>query len=138
MKRFAPLLLTLFTTLSLSAQKVDLSPESLQSMLCKKWVSSYSLVSGMRLDMQNGAPKMTFEFKKDKTFLITTDQAGESPKNGTWAYDAGKKRVKLTIDGKSGSTIIALTNDELSMAVDTKEATPDDPTTIIVVYKVKN
>ena len=94
-------------------------------------------MAGARIDMPDGVPKTIFDFRKDKTFTVTTDQPGDKPKQGTWVYDRNKKLVRLTIDGKSRVTIIALASGELSMAVDTKEATPDDPTQIVIVYKAK-
>ena len=89
----------------------------------------------MRLDMQPGAPSVSVAFMPNKSMTITT---GGSVQKGTWAYDKSKKLVRLTVDGKSNLTVVALTGTELSMAADTKEATPDDPSQIIIVYKVKS
>lgn len=56
---------------------------------------------------------------------------------GTWAYDVNKKLIKLIVNGNFNMSIVSLTADELSMVVDTKAATPDDPTLLTVVYKIK-
>lgn len=89
-----------------------------------------------RIDMPPGAPKMTFEFKKDRSFTMTTDNPSESTK-GTWAYDPKKKLVQLQINGRSNLTIVSIQPTQMSMVADTKEATPDDPMTITIVYKIK-
>ena len=111
--------------------------DSLQTLLCSKWEVSYALMGSRRIDMTPNAPKMTFEFRKDKTFTVTNDQSPDIS-GGTWAYDANKKLIKLTVNGNSKMSIVSLKADELSMVVDTKALTPDDPTTILtVVYKIK-
>jgi hypothetical protein len=129
-------LLAIISTTTIYAQKISLPMDSLQTLLCSKWETSYALEGSMRIDMAPGAPKMTLEFRKDKTFISTSDKSTEISR-GTWAYDANKQLIKLTINGKSIMSIVSLTADELSMVVDTKAATPDDPTLLTVVYKIK-
>jgi len=122
---------------SVHAQKIDLPLDQLQTLLCRKWQTAYSMMGNMRIDMAPGAPAMTFEFKKDGTFLSTTGRPREIAK-GTWTYVAGKKIIQLLIEGRSNFTIVSLNEKELVMSADMKEATPDDPTPITIVYKISD
>jgi hypothetical protein len=129
-------LLAIISSTTLYAQKINLPMDSLQTLLCSKWEASYALMGSMRIDMKPEAPKMSFEFKKDKTFILTNDKSPDSS-GGTWAYDPNKKLIKLIVSGKSNMSIVSLKADELSLIVDTKAATPDDPTPITLVCKIK-
>jgi hypothetical protein len=123
------------STLSGFAQKITLPADKLQTTLCKKWQAAYSMMGDMRIDMTPGAPTITFEFKKDGTFISANDKSPDVAK-GTWTYVPGKKLVQLLIDGRSNFTIVSLTEKELIMSADMKEATPNDPSPITMVYKV--
>ena len=119
---------------SVQAQKINGPLDKVQTLLCKKWQTAYSMMGDMRIDPAPGAPTMTFEFKQDGTFLSTADKSGEQTK-GTWAFVPGKKLVQMHINGRSNLTIVSLNEKELTMAVDMKDATPNDPTPITVIYK---
>ena len=120
---------------ALHAQKIDMPMSHLEDLLCKKWVSSYALMGDMRIDPKPGTPQIIYDFKNDKTFLFT-DQPGKT-KSGTWNYDSVGKMIRLTLNGNKNTIIISLKEDELVMLVDTKKATPDDPTPIKMVFKIK-
>jgi hypothetical protein len=135
MKKLLFILTIACSASSVFAQKIELPADKLQAMLCKKWQTSYSMLGNMRIDKMPGAPTVTFEFRKDGTFVSTNDKSPDVAK-GTWKYAPAKKMIQLLIDGRSNVTVVALTENELTMSADTKEATPDDPTSIIIVYKV--
>ncbi len=118
----------------LHAQKVDMPQSRLEALLCRKWVASYALMGEMRIDPKPGTPMMNFEFKNDKTFIMTVNQ---QTSKGTWSYNAGKKLISLSVNGGANSNIISLKDDELIMLTDTKAATPDDPEPIKTVFKIK-
>jgi len=110
--------------------------DTIETLLCKKWEFDYTMMGGMKIVRKPGAAEMNFEFKKDKTVLLTSNNPGDKTK-GTWNYDTNKKIIKVTFNGKSNGSIISLKEEEFVMVVDTKEATPDDPMELKVVYKIK-
>ena len=113
-----------------------MSADSIATLLCKKWEVDYAMMGGMKIGKIPGATEINQEFNKDKTFIMTSNDLKEKT-TGTWAYDAKNKLIKLSINGKSNTSIISLKDGELIMLADTKEATPDDPMEIKLVYKIK-
>lgn len=126
----------IFSNFTLFAQDVKIPSDSIETVLCKKWEADYALLGGMKISQMPGATDMIIEFKNDKTFQITSNNQKESTK-GIWNYDSKKKLINLLINGKSNSAIISLNDNVLIMLIDTKEATPDDPMPMKVIYKVK-
>ena len=121
---------------TLLGQHINLSKDSIAVLLCKKWEVNYAMMGGMKIGKIPGAAEINYEFNKDKTFLMTSNNPKDKT-NGTWSYDDKKKLIKLTINGKSNSSIISLTNDEFVILEDSKNATPDDPMEMRLVYKIK-
>ena len=121
---------------SLFAQNITIPADSIPALLCKQWEVDYAIMGGMKIGRMPGATEINYEFKKDKTVLITTNDR-KDVKKGTWSYDPKKKLIKVTVDGKSDTSITSLKDDELIMLVDTKNATPDDPMQLTLVYKVR-
>jgi hypothetical protein len=118
------------------SQSINIPADSVTNLLCKKWEMDYVIANGMKIGRMPGAAEMNYEFNKDKTFVLTGNSSGNSTKTkGTWSYDPSKKLIKLTLNGRSNISIISLTNDQFEMLVDTKAATPDDPTPIQMFYK---
>lgn len=95
----------------------------------------YAMMGGMKIGKMPGATESNYEFKKDKTFILTSNNNSPAGK-GTWSYDQSKKLIKLTINGKSNVSIISLKADQLELLADTKDATPDDPMPINIFYKL--
>lgn len=126
----------LFSNTKSLGQTINLSADSITTVLCKKWQVDYAIMGGMKIGRIPGATEINYEFNKDKTFLMTSNDPKDKTK-GTWAYDTKKKIIKLIINGKSNTSIISLKEGELMMLADTKEATPDDPMEIKLVYKIK-
>jgi hypothetical protein len=133
---FLFLLLLAFTKNQLFAQNVNMGSDDLTSALCHKWVAEYVLNGGMKINLPPGAPAMLLEFRKDNALVISGTK-DKTKTEGRWKYDAAKKQVLLTVNGKSEGSVISIKNNELTMLMDTKEATPDDPTTLQIVYKIK-
>ncbi len=118
------------------AQTINLSADSISTFLCKKWEVNYAIMGGMKITQIPGSPEISYEFNRDNTFLMTSNDPKEKDK-GTWVYDTKKKTIKLSINGNNNTIIVSLKEGELIMLVDTKEATPDDPMELKIVYKIK-
>lgn len=137
MKKLLILLMLLTTAASLNevfGQKINMPLDSVRSLLCKKWVFDYVLLGNEKVGASPGAAVMNFEFGKDGSVLVTTNSPGQDAK-GTWTYDAAKRLIRMTINKQSRSTITSLKRNELIMSIDTKDATPDDPAPVTMVYK---
>ncbi len=117
------------------SQNINLPVDSVTNLLCKKWQMDYAMMGGMKIGKMPGATESNYEFKKDKTFILTSNNNSPAGK-GTWSYDQSKKLIKLTINGKSNVSIISLKADQLELLADTKDATPDDPMSINIFYKL--
>lgn len=126
----------LVSTLTSYGQSISLSEDSIMTLLTKKWEVDYAVMGGMKIGKIPGASDINYDFKKDKTFLMSSNNPNDKAK-GTWKYDPKKKLIKLTVNGKTNTIIVSLKDNELIMQVDTKEATPDDPMEIKLVYKIK-
>jgi hypothetical protein len=100
--------------------------QNTSNCVCKKHQPKYNETSDLP----------SRQFRKDKTFISTSDKSTEISR-GTWAYDANKKLIRLTVNGNSNMSIVSLKADELSMVVDTKSATPDAPSPLTLVCKIK-
>ena len=138
MKKFICIIFISFLLLSTNSfsQTINLSTDSITTLLCKKWEVDYAMMGNMKIGRIPDATEINFEFYKDKSLLLTSNDSKVKTK-GTWAYDTKKKIIKLTVNGNSNSNVISLKEGELIMLVDTKEATPDDPMDIKMVYKIK-
>jgi hypothetical protein len=118
-----------------AAITADLLADSIANLLCKKWVMDYAMMGGTKIGKMPGATESNYEFYKDRTFVLTSNTNSTKVK-GAWSYDQSKKNIKLTIAGRSNIRIISLKGDQLEMLVDTKDATPDDPMSINIFYKL--
>jgi hypothetical protein len=134
-KFFSFCIVGLIVSNSLFAQNISISADSIQTLLCKKWEVAYAEMGGMRIGRIPGAEEINYEFKKDKTFILSNKDEKEK-KKGNWNYDSKKKLIKLTLDGRNISNIISLNENELVMTVDTN--TQSDPEPIRMVYKVRS
>lgn len=133
---FIGLILFLVASTNSFSQTIDLPADSVATLLCKKWEVDYALMGDMKIGRIPGATELNYDFNKDKTFILTSNDP-KNKKKGTWAYDAKKKIIRLNINGNSNTSIISLKDNELIMLADTKKATPDDPTELKLVYKIK-
>ena len=118
----------------LFAQNINISLDSIQKLLCKNWEVNYAIMGGMKITRKPDASEINYKFNKDQTFFISRNNPKEK-KKGTWSYDPKKNLINLTLDGRTNTKIISLKEDEFVMVVDTKNATPDDPMEIKLVYK---
>jgi hypothetical protein len=106
-----------------------MSINTVKSLLCKKWVSDYSIYGKQKVYNQNGVPHTYYEFKKDNTFLFysSTDSVHGV---GIWEYIPEKKMIRFGIKGKY-DTVFSLTEDILTTQVKVVEETPK----IFLVFK---
>lgn len=119
-----------------AAQQITAPADSVPALLCKKWEVSYALIGDAKIEMKPGAQAMDYEFNKDKTAWILGG-AGQPKIKAAWAYNAASKTIGVTVNGQSRIKIVGLQANQLTILIDTKDATPDDPTSITMVYKVK-
>jgi len=129
-------LVTFFFSFTTSfCQNIDLPVDTVTTLLCDKWEVDYALVGGMKIARMPSAPEINYEFKKDKTFIIT----GSDPNNkakGTWNYDSKKKIIRLTTNEQSNSSIISLKKGELIILLDKDKSMPADMGDTKIVYKI--
>ena len=137
MKKFICIcIIALISSTTSFGQTINMTADSIETLLCRKWEVDYAMMGEMKIGRIPGATEINYEFNKDKTFIMTSNDSKEKTK-GTWTYDLKKKLIRLTVNGKSNTSIISLKDNELIMLADTKEATPDDPMEIKLVYKIK-
>ena len=89
------------------------------------------------MSRNSNATEINYEFYKDKTYLLTTNNP-KSTKKGTWSYDPKKKIIGLTVpDGKNNASITSLKKGELIILPDTKKATSNDPMKMEIVFRIR-
>lgn len=120
---------------SLLAQDITLSADSVQTLLCRKWEVDYAVVDGMNIGRMPGAPEINYEFLKDKTFMMFSNDPKDRTK-GTWSYDPKKKLVQLLLNGRKDTQVVSLKEGEFVMLADTRNVFPDAPP-IQMVFKIK-
>jgi len=121
---------------SLFAQNINVPLDSVQTILCKKWEVDYVLMGGMKIGRIPGAAEINYEFNKDKTFLMTSNDPKDK-KKGTWSYDPKKKSIKLTLSGGTNTQIVSLKKGELVMLLDANGSVSNDLKDMQMVYKPK-
>jgi hypothetical protein len=117
------------------SQNIDLSLDSIKTLLCKKWEVSYAIMGNARIGRIPGATEINHEFSKDGTFITTSDDPTDKTK-GSWNYDSKKKLIKLIIGGRSTGQIISLKDDEFLLQMSLDKSGSSD-TEIKMVYKPK-
>lgn len=71
------------------AQSISLLSDSIATLLCKKWEVDYAMMGWMKIGRIPGATDINYEFNKDKTFTITSDDAKRN-QLARGAYDPKK------------------------------------------------
>jgi hypothetical protein len=135
-----PILILLASTTALFGQTINLSADSVTTLLCKKWTVDHAIMGGANIGKLPNAPEINYEFKNDKTVVFT----GNNPKDvmkADWAYVPSKKLIKLTPNVKSNSNtvlnIISLKEDELIILMGSSQPGPNDPPEIQLVCRIK-
>jgi len=92
MKKFICITIISFFLLSMNSfsQTINLSADSIATLLCKKWEVDYAMMGNMKIGKIPGATEINYEFNMDKTFLMTSKDPKDKTK-GTWAYDTKRK-----------------------------------------------
>jgi hypothetical protein len=121
---------------SLFGQNINMPKDSVTKLLCKKWKVDYAVMNGMNISMANNKTEVNYEFNADGSFYLTNNDPSKKSK-GEWTYDANKSSIKLTINGTSDTRIISLKKNELVMTADIKQATPNAPSDIKIVFKLR-
>jgi len=126
----------LLTICKIFGQGIETPVDKIPALLCNKWEIDYVLMGGMKISRTPGAADIVYEFNKNKTFA-TSGKGDSKIAKGTWVYDEKKKEINLVSGGKSNMKVISLKQNELIMLADTKEATPDVPMQLEMVFKIK-
>lgn len=134
MKKLICISVLFLTGTFLFGQDINLSPATVTTLLCKKWKADYALIGGKQISVTD-EKSLDYEFKKDKTVLVTGNSANDKA-TGNWTYDVAKKLIRLTVNGNNVN-IISLKENELIIVPDVafKQITPDKPVEIQFVYK---
>lgn len=136
-KRIVLSLAGIFLSITASfSQSIDLPTDSITALLCSKWEINYALIGGIKIGRMPGAEEINYEFKKDRTLILTGKNPNDKVK-GTWAYDPKKKVIRLTTNGQSNSSIISLRKGELIVLLDKNKGMPADMGDAKIVYKIK-
>jgi hypothetical protein len=131
---FVMVLLSTASVNQLFGQTITMPLDSVKGLLCKKWDFDYALIGEEKMGAAPGAPVMNFEFRKDGTALVTSVGL-EKGLEATWAYDAGKKLIRIAVNKQNRMTITNLKQNELILKPDLPNASPDDP---MLVYKIRS
>ncbi len=130
-------LIGILSQTNLYAQQVNVQPDSLKKILCKKWEINYVLMGAARIGRMPGASNLIYEFKPDNTFIFIQGEPKDNVK-GKWDFDPEKKLIRLLAKGKSNTTIISLIPEELIISADMKNTTPSDAEDMKMVFKIKS
>jgi len=133
MRLLSLVLLPVFFAVPVAGQQITGPADSVSSLLCKKWTVVYTEADGRRFSPGPGGQPSMLDFKRDKSVLFVS--GGKAEAKGIWAYDKTNKLIRITLGGKSGMTVVQLQVGQLTMLIDTKDATPGDPTPIKMVFK---
>jgi hypothetical protein len=117
------------------AQNVNLTPDSVTKLLCKKWELDYALFQSNKIDYPSLKPKVYVEFFKDGTFLMTGGEPG-SVQKGTWEYDASKGTISILIEEKDRKEIMSLTKNQFALFSDDPTSDPNHPERVPLKAKV--
>ena len=110
--------------------------DSLTNLICKKWEVDYLMLGDIKMSMLPNAEEINYQFNKDKTLSMSgRDSRGLT--KGMWCYDKKKKTIRLTIKGKSNTTILSVNDKELVLLADTKGASDKNLPEVKLVYKLR-
>jgi len=85
----------LLTVELLYAQPYHPDKKSLKILFGCKWTSDYSIMLGRKVPNKNTLTQITFDFKPDQTFIITS-HIGQKKMQGTWKYEPEGKKSACT------------------------------------------
>lgn len=135
------ILTSLFAILTLGtfSQNIILSPDSINTLLCKKWQVDYALMGNMKIEQLPGATEINYEFLKNGTVIMTTSPATDKEKTkGSWSYDAKNKRIKIVTYNKNTGVITDLNDSLFVMQMNTdKNGSAEGELKIVCKPKVK-
>lgn len=117
-------------------QDITITADSVEKILCnKKWEIEYAMMGNMKIGKIPGATDLNYEFNKDKTFVVSSNDPKDKSK-GSWNFDPKKKSIILKLNGKNNSSIITLNEKMFVLQMNKDESMPTDMQ-IKVVYKLK-
>lgn len=134
MHKFLFALVPIISHCTLFSQDINIPTENITKFLCKKWQIDYLAMNGMKIARGAGAPEINYEFNSDNTYSLLGHEP-QTKSKGTWKYDENKKLIKLFFNGLSNTSVISLNENELVILVNTREATPDDPSDMKMFFK---
>jgi hypothetical protein len=140
MKLLSFLAVTLMSANAFS-QSVSFNADSLNKVLCKKWLTEYAEMGGMRIGAMPGVVMAGFEFTADKKAkAITSDENSKEEKAivRTWTYNPANKYISIWYNKKEDMRIVELTEGQMKLKVVAKSGVPSDLGDILLVLKPQN
>jgi hypothetical protein len=128
MKLFLFIAITLLSTTAFS-QNVPFTPDSLNKVLCKKWITKYAEMGEMRIGAMAGVAMAGFEFTVDKKAKAISSDDNSKDKNAivrTWSYNPANKYVSVWHNKKEDMRIVELTEKQMKLKVVNKSGVPSD------------
>jgi hypothetical protein len=126
-------LLLLFANVKSFAQTINLSPDSVTTLLCKKWEVTHVVLDGKKMEKPSDMGNVTYQFNKDKTLSLIDEH--EIIK-GIWQYDLKQKSIKLLLHKELNSVVVSLTKTELVILAAPENATPSSEK-LMLICRVK-
>lgn len=127
----------LLTVELLYAQQYKPDKKSLKTLFGCKWTSDYSIMLGGKVPNKDTLTQITFQFKSDQTFILTS-HIGKKKMRGTWSYEPKGKKISLYMNGRPTSTILSISDKALTMCLTQQEGLPPDLVGATFFYKPVN
>lgn len=106
-------------SLTVFGQKVYMSKQKLDKMICKKWDVEFAALGGMKMRDLNEAANFGLLIKDNGTYDLIKS-TGEN-KEGHWVYNVNKKFVLLFIENEIYACIKSITNTKMILNLEEEE-----------------
>jgi len=127
----------LLTVGTVNAQQIEFDKDSLRAFLSCKWTSDYSLMLGRKVPNRDRLTQITFHFKTDQTFILTS-HIGQKKMRGTWNYEPKGKKISLYLNGRPTATILSISDKALTMCLTQQKGLPPGLVGATFFYKPAN
>jgi len=130
-----------FLSVQAFSQGVSFTTDSLNKVLCKKWITEYAEMGGMRIGAMADVVMAGIEFtvdKKAKAIGSDDHSKDEKPIVRTWSYNPENKYISIWHNKKEDMRIVELTGEQMKLKLVTKNGAPSDLGDILLVLKPQN
>ena len=137
--KYIPAFCLLLMSPFLAAQKVAISNDSLNKLLCRNWIVHYQFADGVKTvrDTMPKGREYSMIFNRDSTFQMIN---GSLAVPGRWCFDQTRKHVELTLHGKNILRIYSIGKNEMIITSedDRKRYSSEMPKSFICYVPVRN